>query len=69
MTASAVYRFDRHGRRQFVTSPETQKALAVLNAAISRGEREEREAMKARQNAGKTTTQERMMCSIFGEIK
>ena len=69
MIEGAVYRYDQRGQRHFLTSPATKQALAVLNAAIARGEREEREAAKARQADGSLNVQERMLCAIFGEIK
>jgi hypothetical protein len=49
-------------------SEATKTALAVLRAAVARGEAEERAKLKARQDAGKLTPGERLLAAIFGEI-
>ena len=64
----AIYRTDRHGRRSFVTSPATKRALAVLEAATARHEAAERAALKARQGAGHLNVSERVLRSVFGDI-
>lgn len=64
-----IIRYDRHGRPEYAKSPETVRALAILQAAVERGAKEERAAVKARQDAGNLTLNERLLKSIFGEIK
>jgi len=49
-------------------SEATKAALAVLRAAVARGEAEERAKLKARQDAGQLAPGERLLAAIFGEI-
>ena len=68
MTA-AIVRYDRHGRPEYAKSPATIRALAILQSSIDRSAKEERDKQKSRQDAEKLTMNERVLKSIFGEIK
>lgn len=69
MTDRKIVRYDRHGRPEYAKSEATIRALQILQAAIDRDAQAQRTALKSRQDAGHLTMQERMLCSIFGEIK
>lgn len=69
MLTNAVYRCDRTGKKTLVTCDQTKKALAVLQASIEREAAEKLSAHKAQQDAGGLNVSERMLRSIFGEIK
>lgn len=64
-----IYRYDRHGRKSLVSTDQSRAALAKRQAVADRGHEQERAALKARQDAGQLTPQERMLSGIFGEIK
>lgn len=65
----AIYRTNRNGRKSFVTSPATQRALAILLATVEREKQLERSALKLRQDDKSLNLNERMLCSIFGKVK
>jgi len=50
-------------------SEVTKAALAVLRAAVARGEAEERAKLKARQDSGELSPGEKLLEGIFGSIK
>jgi hypothetical protein len=66
---SGAVRYDRFGRAQAMPSEAAKKALAILAGAADKREAEVRAEMKARQEAGQLTPQERLLVGIFGEIK
>jgi hypothetical protein len=69
MLTNPVWRIDRHGIKSLVTSDQTRQALTVLRAAIDRAEAAGRQELKNRQGDGRLNVADRMLCSIFGEIK
>ena len=72
MSDRRIVRYDRHGRPEYArssTSPEALRAVEILRATIVRENLKTRAELKARQDAGKLNTHERLLCSIFGEIK
>jgi hypothetical protein len=69
MSDRRIVRYDRHGRPEYAPSPATLRAVAILQAAVDREARANRAALKARQDAGQLKPQERLLSSIFGEIK
>ena len=71
MLTNKVYRFDRTGAKRFVTSDQTKLALAILQASIVRETEASLVALKIRQDSDmlQLNVSERMLCSVFGEIK
>lgn len=66
---NAVYRCDRTCKKTLVTCDQTKKALAVLQASIERESAEKLSSLKKQQDAGGLNVSERMLRSIFGDIK
>jgi hypothetical protein len=64
-----VYRYNRRGERTLVTCDQTKRAMAILQVSVNRDAAEKLAALKARQDAGDLTPHERVLRSIFGEIK
>ncbi len=67
-----IKRISRTGAVEYYPTDEEEakaaRALVVLRAAVERHAREERAALRARQEAGRLTPQERLLSAIFGEI-
>ena len=68
-----IKRISRKGVVEYYATPEEEakasRAMVVLRAAVERNAREDRAALKARQDAGELSPQERLLSAIFGEIK
>jgi hypothetical protein len=74
MSDRRIVRYDRHGRPEYApsTSPQALRTVAILQAAIDREARKDREGrapQKARQDAGQLTMGDRLLSAIFGKIK